>query len=120
MDDLTAVLPRPRAYVHHVVGGPNGLLVVLHHDHRVAKVPEALQRLDETTVVPLVEADGRLVQHVQHPDEAAADLGCEADALCLPTGQGGRRPGQAEVVEAHVQQEAQPSVDLLQDLFGNG
>ena len=61
VNDVSPVLACTRPDVHHVIGCPDGLLVVLHHDHRVPEVPEALQGLDEAPVVPLVKADGRLV-----------------------------------------------------------
>ncbi len=47
-----------------------------------------LQGGQQLVVVPLVQADGRLVQDIQHPHEAAADLGGQADALALAAGQG--------------------------------
>ncbi len=39
-DDLAAVHAGARAHVDHVVGAADGLLVVLHHDHRVAQVAQ--------------------------------------------------------------------------------
>jgi hypothetical protein len=42
-----------------------------------------LEGADQPMIVTLMEADGRLVQHVQHPDEAGTDLGRQANALCL-------------------------------------
>ena len=59
------------------------VLVVLDDEHGVAEVAQAVQRLDEAVVVALVQADGRLVEHVEHADEARADLRGQADALRL-------------------------------------
>jgi len=59
-------------------------------------------RVDEPLVVTLVESDRRLVEHVQHPDQAAADLRRESDALRLAAGQRRRRTIEAQVVEADV------------------
>src|ERR1017187_5190328 len=39
-NDLAAVLAGPRADVDDPVGRPDGVLVVLHHDQRVAQVPQ--------------------------------------------------------------------------------
>ena len=39
-DDLAAVDAGPGADIHHVVGGADGVLVVFHHDHRVAEVAQ--------------------------------------------------------------------------------
>ena len=117
--DLAAVLAGPRADVDDPVGGPDGVLVVLDHDQRVAEVPQPDQRLDQAVVVPLVQPDGRLVEHVQHADQAGADLGGEPDALRLAAGQGRRRPVEGEVVQPDVEQEAEPGVDLLEHPLGD-
>ncbi len=53
-------------YVDDVVGRPDGLLVVLHHDEGIAQIAQVFQRSNEARVVALVEPDGRLVQNVEH------------------------------------------------------
>src|SRR5699024_6392900 len=70
-------------------------------------------------VVPLVQADARLVEDVEDPDEPGADLRGQPDALGLATGEGARGPGQGEVVEPDVEEEAEPGVDLLDHLLGD-
>ena len=119
VDDLPAPLPRARADVHHPVRRAYGVLVVLDDNEGVAQVPQPLEGLNETGVVPLVQADAGLVQHVEHTHQPRPDLGGQADALGLPARQGGRAPGQAEVVQAHVHQEAQAGVDLGQHAAGD-
>ena len=91
------------------------LLVVLDHDHRVPEVAQAHQRVDEPLVVALVQPDRRLVEHVEHAHQPAADLRRQPDALRLAAGERRRRPVQRQVVEPDVEQEAEPLVDLLQD-----
>ena len=86
-DDLAAVLAGARADVDHPVGGADGVLVVLDDDQRVAEVAQPDQRLDQPAVVALVQADRRLVEHVEHADQAGADLGGQPDALRLAAGQ---------------------------------
>ena len=54
--DLPALLARPRADVDDPVRGPDGVLVVLHDDQRVAQVAQPQQRLDQLPVVPRVQA----------------------------------------------------------------
>ena len=92
-DDLAAVLARARPDVDDVVGDPDRLLVVLDDDHRVAEVAQPHERLDQPLVVALVQADRRLVEHVQHADEPAADLRREPDALRLAARERARRCG---------------------------
>ena len=72
--DPSARFARPRAHVDHVIGGADRLLVMLHHDDRIAKVAQLLERRDEARVVALVQADRRLIEHVHHSGQARADL----------------------------------------------
>ena len=104
-DDLAAVDAGAGADVDHVVGGADRVLVVLDHDHGVAEVAQALQRLQQPGVVALVQADRGLVEHVEHADEARADLRGEADALALAAGERARGARQGQVVEPDVDQE---------------
>ncbi len=119
VDDAAPVLAGAGTDVDHVVADPDGVLVVLDDQHRVAEVAEALERLDQSAVVSLVQADRRLVEHVEHPDQAAADLRGQADALRLATGEGGRRAREVEVIEPDVEQETHPGVDLLHHAIGD-
>ena len=116
MHDLAAVLARARADVDDPVGGADGVFVVLDDDERVAEVLELDEGVDEAAVVALVQADARLVEHVEHAGEAGADLGREADALRLAAGERRRRARQVEVAEADLEQELEPQPDLAQHL----
>ena len=111
--DVPTMEPRSRAHVHDVIRGVHGFLVMLHHQHRVAQIPHLLQGGDELGVIPLMQADAGLIQHIQHPHQGGANLSRQANALGLAAGQGARRPGQGQVSQAHIRQEAQPGVDLL-------
>ncbi|GMA39470.1 hypothetical protein GCM10025883_15150 [Mobilicoccus caccae] len=65
---------------------------MLDDDECVAEVAQPGEGADEALVVALVQADGRLVEDVEHPDQARADLRGQADALGLPAREGRRRP----------------------------
>ena len=114
--DLAAVHTGTGAYVHDIVRAAHGVLVVLDHNDRIAQIPQVFQGSDELIVVPLMQADGRLVQHIEHTGQSAADLGGQADALALAAGQRARRPGQREVIQTHALQKLQAVFDLLHDL----
>src|SRR5699024_6444441 len=83
VDDVAAVLPRTGADVDDPVGRLDRVLVVLDDDERIAEIAQPGQRLDESPVVPLVQADARLVEDVEDPDEPGADLRGQPDALGL-------------------------------------
>ncbi len=107
---------RARAHLHDVVGGADGVLVVLHHDDRVADVAQAFERRDHLHVVFRMQADARLVEHVEHPHQPGADLRGQADALRLAAGKRAGAPVEAQIVEPDAQQQFQPAADLAQHL----
>ena len=114
-DDPPAVTPRARTEVDDVVGRPDRVGVVLHHQDRIPQVPQAPERAQQARVVAGVESHGGLIQHVEHTDQAAPDLGGEPYALRLAPGERGRRAPQGEVREPHVRQEAESLRHLLED-----
>ena len=112
---MPAELARARAQIQDVVGGADRLLVVLDHQHGVAEIAQPAQRVEQAAVVALVQADRRLVEDVEHADQARADLGRQANALAFPARQRAGGPIQRQVVEADVHQEPEPLADLLED-----
>src|SRR5256885_14681000 len=77
-DHLASVAAGARPQVYDVVRRTDRLLVVFHDEHAVAEVAQLLEGVEQPRVVALVQADGRLVQDVEHADEAAGQLGGEA------------------------------------------
>ena len=75
-----------------MVRGADHRFVVLHHKHRVPQVAQPLERLDEPGVVHGMQADRRFVADIEDTHEGGADLGRQADALGLATGQGTGAP----------------------------
>ncbi len=118
-DDLAPVDAGAGAKVYHVVGGADRVLVMLDDYDRVAEVAQALERFEQPVVVALVEADTRLVEHVEHARQPAADLAGEANALALAAAERAAGAVEVEVIEPDVVEEAQPLVDLFQDRAGD-
>jgi hypothetical protein len=56
---------------------------VLDHDHGVALVPELQKDGDQALVVPGMQADRRLVQHVERVDERRPERRRQVDPLRL-------------------------------------
>src|SRR5690606_36872710 len=111
--------PGARSQVDDVVRRTDGVLVMLHDDHRVAEDAEFAQRVYQRFVVALVSPDARLVDDVEYADEAGADLRGESDALRLPAAERPGRAPEGEVFEADVAQEGQALDDFLQDRRGD-
>ena len=105
--------------VDHIIGGADGVLVVLDHDHRVAEVAQPPQRVEEPRIVALMQPDRGLVEHVEHAGQPGADLRGEPYALALAAGQRARRPRQCQIIEPDIDQKFQPRADLLEDAPGD-
>ncbi len=118
-DDIAAVLARARTHVHKVISRAHRALVVLDHEHGVPEVAQALERGDQLLVIALVQTDRRLVEDVEHAHERRADLGRQADALGLPSGQRGRGALHRQVADPDVVEELEPLLDLAQDEPGD-
>ncbi len=101
------------SHVQQVIRGHHRLRIVFDDHHRVAEIAQAQQRLEQAPVVPLMQADRGLIEDVQHADETGPDLGGEADALAFAAGERGRRPVEREVIQADVDEKAQPLANLL-------
>ena len=115
-DDFAAMHAGAGADVDDVVGEADRVFVVLDHDHRVAQIAQARERAEQALVVALVQADRGLVEHVHHADQACADLRGQADALRFAAGQAVGLAFERQVIQADVDQEAQPVADFLDDL----
>ena len=116
---LPAVYASAGAHVDDAVGGTHHVFIVLHHDHAVANVAQVLQRGNQPVVVALVQANTGLVQHIHHARQAAANLACQANALRFTARERVGAAVQAQIIEAHVQQEAQARGDLVDHLFSD-
>ena len=99
-DDLAAVDARTGADIDNIVGLTHRVLIVLNDDQRVAKITQPLHRCNQLIVVTLVQADARLIEHVEHAGQRTADLGRQTDALALAAGQRSRTAGERQIAKA--------------------
>src|SRR5205085_7160463 len=72
--------------------------------------------VEQRALVASVQADTRLVEDVEHADQAAAELAGQADALALAAGQGWGGAVEREVVQADVEHELGAVAHLLERL----
>ncbi len=63
---VTAQPSRARPQIDHVIGALNRLGIVFHHQHRIAQIAQALERIEQPAVVSRMQADRRFIEHVQH------------------------------------------------------
>ena len=117
--DPTALLAGAEAEIDDVVGHLDHVGVVLDDEDRIALVAQLAEDVDQPQVIARVQANRRLVEHVERADERRPERRRQVDPLRLAARQ---RRGQAverQVVEPDVAQERQPPPDFLEDLLGD-
>ena len=75
MHHLSPVLTCTGADVHYPVCLTHGIFIVLHHNQGIAHITKLRQGVNQAPVIPLVQADGRLIQYVEHTNQSGTDLG---------------------------------------------
>ena len=102
-----------------MVGHADHVGVVLDDEHRVALVPQLPEDVDEALVVPRMQPDRGLVEHVECADQRRSERRRQVDPLRLAPGERRREPVEREIVEPHVAQEREAAADLAQQLVGH-
>src|SRR5439155_21983883 len=80
-DEMAAELASARSQVDNIIRRADRLLVVLHDEHRVTEITKALQGLEQSSIVPLMQSDRWLIENIEDADQARPDLGREANPL---------------------------------------
>ena len=102
-----------------MVGAENGVLVVLDDEDGVTRGDERSQRSQKEAVVADVEADGGLVEHVADACQARSQLGGETHPLGFSARERRRGARELEVREADLEEEAEASLELLDNGGGD-
>ena len=85
---MSAIGSGARPHVDDMIGGLNGITVVLYHQDGISQRLYAQQGLQQFAMVALMKTDAGLIQDVHHAGQGAADLGGEADSWRLASRQG--------------------------------
>ena len=117
--DRAPLAAAARAEVEGVVGRGDNVAVMLHHHDRVAEIAELAKRGDQTMRVSRMEADRRLVEHVEHARQAAAHLGREANSLQLAAGEAARGPGHVEILKPYIDQKRDAGIEFAEQIAGD-
>ncbi len=114
-NQFAAETSRAGAEIDHVIGALDGLGIVFDNEHRVAHVAQRGQGIEQAVVIARMQADRRLIEHVEHAAQLRADLRGEADALRFSAGK--RRGGaiEAQIVQPDGFQELQTAADFIDD-----
>ena len=110
--DLPAILTRARPNIEHVIRLANRVLIVLHHQHRVAQIAQVFERRDQPLIIPLMQPDRRLIQHIQHAPQPRSDLCRQPNPLSFAARKRCRTAIERQISESHRIQKLQPLDDL--------
>ena len=80
-DDFSAIFSRARAEIENAVGGAHDVGIVLDHENRVSQVAQVVQDLDQPVRIAAVQADGRLVEHIQRAHQPRTQRSRKLNAL---------------------------------------
>jgi hypothetical protein len=105
VEQATTVLPGAGTEIDQVVGGAHQHRLVLDHHQRVPARRQLAEDLDQPVSVARMEADGRLVEHVQRVGEVRAQRVRQLDALRLAARQSAGRAVEREVAEVDALEE---------------
>ena len=94
--------------------------VVVHEHHGVTVVQEVIYHTEQALDVGRVQADGRLVKHVEHAVRAVAHGAGELHALALARRKRGTRAVEAQIAEPQLLQAADGLRHLGHDGLGHG
>ena len=75
--------------------------------------------MQQLAVIAMMQADGRLVEHVEHAAQLRADLRGQADALAFAAGKRGGGAVERDVSQADGVEEFQPLGDFAHHAAGH-
>src|SRR5215469_15486118 len=96
-DQTSSVPPRSGSEIHHIIRPPDGLLVVLYDKHGVAQIAQILERIQQASVIAMMQSDRRFVEHIEHTTQFRSDLRRQTNPLSLAARERRRRSRQRDV-----------------------
>ena len=112
---LAALFARLRPEIDDVIAFLDDLGIVLDDDDGILIGAQAMENLDQTAAVARMQADGRLVEHVERIDQRRADRSGEIDALQLAAGKRARLAIEGQIFQTDADEIAQAPANLVED-----
>ena len=98
-NDMSTLSSRFRPHLDHPVGLFQDLGVVVHQNDRVAIGHEVVHHTGQAHDVRRMQADGRLIQHIEHAGGAVADGPGQLHPLALTGGEGRGRAVKRQIAQ---------------------
>ena len=118
-DDFSATLSGARTEVENVVGGAHDVGIVLDDEDRVSQIAQVVQDLDQPVRIAAVQADGRLVEHIQRADQTRTERSRQLNALRFAARERRGQTVKRQILEADFVEETQAFPKFDQKLVGN-
>src|SRR5208282_461059 len=118
-NDFSAIFSGARAQVENAVGGAHDVGIVFDDQDRVSQIAQVVQDLDQAVCIATVQADGRLVKHIQGADETRTERSSKLNSLRLATGQRGGQTVKRQIFKADFVKETQAFPKFDKQLFRN-
>ena len=103
--------------IQNVVSGADGVLVMLHNDHRVSQITKITESLDQPIIVPLVQTDTGFIEHVEDARKPRSDLRGQPDTLGLTAGESAALATELKVTEADFIEKPKTLANFPKDIF---
>jgi len=99
---LPPMHPCSRSNVEHIIRLANSLFVMLNDDDGISLIAKVFERGQKPVIIPLVQADAWLIQHIKHALKPGADLAGQANPLALATRKRARITRQGQIFEPDI------------------
>src|ERR1017187_4860570 len=106
-DDFSAILPGARTKVENPIGGPHDVGIMLDHQDRISQIAQVVQDFDEPMRIAAVQADGRLVEHIQRAHQTRTKRCRELYALRFAARERRGETVQRQILKADFVKETQ-------------
>ena len=80
------MLTGTRSNVHNIVCRTHRILIMFHDNDRIPEITQMLQCSEQFVIIPLVQADTRLVQNISHSHQTGTNLCRKTDSLRFSSG----------------------------------
>ena len=111
------MLARAGTEIENLVGGQHRIGIVLDDKQRVAQIAQALQNFDQAVRIARMQADRRLVEHVERADEVRSERRRKLNTLRFAARQGRGEPVEREIVEPDFVEKAVAAAGSLREFF---
>jgi len=118
-EQLAAKFARAWSKINEVVRRANHVRIVLHHQNRVAQIAQIFKNADQLGGVARVQANRRLVEHIERAHQPRTERGSKLNALGLAARERGGEPVKRQVVQAHGVKKMQPLPHLVENAASN-